>query len=134
MEVLQSSWCLVSICYSVVAFIQAQPFDTSSKHTQYSVTNILNKSGSPPAQDTKLKPDSECSSVLVISRRAHLPCPEYFNLQSADVVGCASTIGNLLKLAGSESRLSVSMSKKGRCFSSRRSHSHSVSSWHAHRL
>jgi hypothetical protein len=69
----------------------------------------------PPEQDTKLKPDSSAvfrdinaarySSYPIepIFRALKVMKPQ-FDLPSVDVVGCGSTIGNLLRFAGSQSK------------------------------
>ncbi|KAI9802438.1 MAG: hypothetical protein M1825_002822 [Sarcosagium campestre] len=69
----------------------------------------------PPATDPQLKPDSEDVfrdinaahyasyplEPMFRSLRAMLPL---YDLQEVDIVGCGSTIGNLLRFAGSESK------------------------------
>ncbi|RDL39208.1 uncharacterized protein BP5553_03548 [Venustampulla echinocandica] len=69
----------------------------------------------PPATDPRLKPDSE-DIFRDINAARHQSYPlepmfrslkvmrPDFDLQAADIVGCGSTIGNLLRFARSESR------------------------------
>ena len=82
--------------------------------------DVLNDTGSPPAwtppaTDSQLKPDSE--DVFRDINAAHYPSypweptfrslqamqPDH-DLQSVDIVGCGSTLGNLLRCAGSKSK------------------------------
>jgi hypothetical protein len=85
-----------------------------------SLAKISNNVGSPPAwtppvEDTQLKPDSEdvfrdinaarhSSYPLEPVFRALKAMQPQFDLQSVDIVGCGSTIGNLLRFAGSQSK------------------------------
>jgi hypothetical protein len=83
-------------------------------------TDILNDTGSPPAwtppvTDSQLKPDSEnvfrdinaaryASYPLEPMFRSLQAMQPHYSLQAVDIVGCGSTIGNLLRFAGSESK------------------------------
>ncbi|OBT60337.1 hypothetical protein VE03_10357 [Pseudogymnoascus sp. 23342-1-I1] len=69
----------------------------------------------PPAVDTKLKPDSgHVFRDINAARYASYPLEPAFrslramqpdhDIQAVDIVGCGSTIGNLLRFARSESR------------------------------
>ena len=84
------------------------------------ITDVLNDPGSPPAwtppaTDRKLKPDSEdVFRDINAARYATYPLEPTFrslqamqplyDLKAVDVVGCGSTLGNLLRFAGSQSR------------------------------
>jgi hypothetical protein len=70
---------------------------------------------SPPATDPQLKPDSgDVFRDINAARYAAYPLEPtfrslqvmqpHYNLRAVDVVGCGSTIGNLLRYAGSESK------------------------------
>ena len=83
-------------------------------------TDISNGTGSPPAwtppaTDPQLKPDSQdifrdinaaqyASYPLEPTFRSLQAMQPLYVLQEVDVVGCGSTIGNLLRFAGSESK------------------------------
>jgi hypothetical protein len=83
-------------------------------------TDIPNDTGSPPAwsppaTDPQLKPDSEdvfrdinaaryAAYPLEPTFRSLQAMQPHYNLQAVDVVGCGSTIGNLLRCAGSEQK------------------------------
>lgn len=83
-------------------------------------TDISNDTGSPPAwtpppRDPQLKPDSEdvfrdinaaryASYPLEPAFRSLQAMQPHYNLQTVDLVGCGSTIGNLLRFAGSKSK------------------------------
>jgi hypothetical protein len=87
---------------------------------QTSLANVLFNAGSPPAwtppvEDTKLKPDSGdvfrdinaarySSYPLEPAFRALKAMEPQFDLQSVDIVGCGSTMGNLLRFAASQSK------------------------------
>ena len=69
----------------------------------------------PPATDPQLKPDSAdvfrdinaaqyASYPLEPTFRSLQVMQPHYDLQAVDVVGCGSTIGNLLRFAGSESK------------------------------
>lgn len=82
--------------------------------------NMPNHAGSPPAwtppvEDLQLKPDSGAvfrdinaarypSYPLEPVFRSLKAMQPQFDLQSVDIVGCGSTIGNLLRFAGSQSK------------------------------
>lgn len=81
-------------------------------------TDISNGTGSPPAwsppaRDPQLKPDSEDvfrdinaaryeSYPMEPTFRSLQAMQPYYDLQAVDLVGCGSTIGNLLRFAGSQ--------------------------------
>jgi hypothetical protein len=91
-------------------------------HTPYSIgiTDFSNDTGSPPAwsppaTDPQLKPDSEdvfrdinaaryAAFPLEPTFRSLQAMQPHYNFRAVDVIGCGSTIGNLLRYAGPESK------------------------------
>lgn len=94
--------------------------DAQYSHTVNELLSDMPRTGSPPAwtppvRDEKLKPDSGdvfrdmnaarySSFPLEPGLRSLRALQPYYDFQAVDIVGCGSTLGNLLRFARSESR------------------------------